>query len=74
MTSDDMNEGMRVAILVARRLRQELGRIPTPIEIQWRTATQFQAHNPQSGMPPLSRRGAMALAFQMMELIRTHYH
>ncbi len=71
MTSDDINEGMRTTILVARRLRQVLGRIPSPLEIQWRTATQFQARNPQRGMPPLPRREAMDLALQMMDVVRT---
>ncbi len=71
MTSDDLNEGMRVTIRVARRLHDELGRLPSEMEIQWRTATQFQARNPQQGMPPLPRREAMELAAQMMAVVRT---
>ena len=71
MNSDDVNEGMRVTIMVARALRKDLGRLPTGSEIQWRTATQFQARNPQRGMPPLPRREAMALALQMMDVVRT---
>ena len=62
---------MRVTILGARRLRKELGRMPTAVEIQWRTATQFQARNPNTHGLPLPRRAAMALALQMMDVVRT---
>lgn len=71
MTSEDVNEGMRITIMVARSLRRDLGRLPSQHEIQWRTATQFQVRNPQRGMPPLPRREAMALALQMMDVVRT---
>ncbi len=69
MTSADVNKGMRVTITVARRLLHDLGRYPTSTEIQWRTATQFQARNPRRG-PPLTRHDAMALALQMMEAVK----
>ena len=68
MTSDDVAEGMRVTIQVAHRLKVELGRLPSLIEIQWRTATQFQYRDPQSGLP-MSRHNAMVLARQMMDVV-----
>ena len=68
MTSDDLQEGMRVTIQVAHRLKAELDRYPTPAEIKWRTATHFQLRNPQ-GDSVLTRRQAMTLAQQMMDVV-----
>lgn len=71
MTSDDVRDGCAVTLRVAHKLYRDLGRLPTSMEIQWRVATQFQARNPEVGMPPLTRVGAMVLARQMMDVVTT---
>ena len=69
MTSDELKEGCVVTLRVAHKLRDDLGRLPTCTEIQWRLATQFQACNPEGGRP-MCRIEAMELAESMMEVVR----
>lgn len=74
MTDDEVNDGVRITILVARRLNADLGRRPSAVEVQWRTATQFQARNPHRDMRQLTRLEAMALAAQIMDVVSTAAH
>ncbi len=74
MTSDEVKEGCAVTLRAAHKLRAELGRLPKPTEIQWRTATQFQVRNPMRSGPRLTRIAAMALAQQMMDVVCTAAH
>lgn len=71
MTSDDLKEGCAITLRVAHKLRADLGRLPTMREIQWRTATQFQACNPVVGALRLNRLQAMDMAQRMMDVVTT---
>lgn len=70
MTSDELKEGCAITLRVAHKLRHDLGRFPTPMEIQWRTATQLQARAVRE-CAPLTRMRAMTLAQQMMDVVST---
>lgn len=74
MTSEDIRRGCARTLQVAHKLHDELRRVPSSREIQWRLATSFQVNNPVEGAPPLTRVRAMELAAQMMDVVSTAVH
>lgn len=69
MDSNDIRRGCDTTLQVAHKLLADLGRLPTPHEIQWRLATHFQVRNPERGGRALKRSEAMELAQQMMNMV-----
>lgn len=66
MTSKDVKEGVDLTIKVAHELKAALGRRPSLMEIQWRTAAAFQKR-----FPSFSVRATMEMAARMIDVIQT---